>query len=158
LIRAADLGDLGEVLALNEASVAETSPLGVSALSALAAQADYFQVLIEGAGVAGFVLALRERATYANPNFEWFLRGYQRFLYVDRVVVAATHRHAGVGSRLYADLERHARATDAGVLACEVNVEPPNAPSLQFHHKLGFREVGRLSSPAKLVALLVKPL
>jgi ribosomal protein S18 acetylase RimI-like enzyme len=66
------------------------------ALSALASLAT-----LAGAP-AGFLLAMTPDADYHSPNFRWFLARYDRFLYVDRIAVAATHRRRGVGSALTA--------------------------------------------------------
>ena len=87
---------------------------------------------------------------------------FVRFVYIDRVVVGQDRRQAGVGSMLYADVERYAVETGAERLTCEVNLAPPNPPSLAFHRQRGFAEVGTLSIPSipgsgKIVSLLVKP-
>ncbi len=40
-------------------------------------------------------------------------------------------------------------------LTCEVNLEPPNPASLEFHRRIGFSEVGRLNTrDGRTVALL----
>jgi predicted GNAT superfamily acetyltransferase len=46
------------------------------------------------------------------------------------------------------------------VLCCEVNVRPRNDVSLEFHHTVGFREVGQQDTDGgkKTVSLLELPL
>jgi predicted GNAT superfamily acetyltransferase len=160
VIRRIALADQDDVLALNTADVVETSPLDRDRLGALASMAAYFSVFTEQSQVAGFLLALREDAGYDNPNFAWFRARYDRFCYIDRVVVDAAHRRRGIASRLYDDLERCSIADGVPLITCEVNVEPPNPASLSFHRSRGFVEAGqqRLVSSRKRVAMLVKSL
>jgi hypothetical protein len=48
-------------------------------------------------------------------------------------------------------VEERARAAGAAAIALEVNVDPPNAPSLAFHARHGFGEVGRQDTPYGIV-------
>ena len=67
---------------------------------------------------------------------------YKRFVYVDRVVVAAAARGRGHARRLYEDLFDHVRRAGQVIVTCEVNADPPNPASDAFHAALGFAEVG----------------
>jgi predicted GNAT superfamily acetyltransferase len=135
--------DAPAVLALNAASVAVLSPLDAAGLAHLAAQAASFRVAGDDGRVDAFLLALREGADYASPNYRWFAARHAQFLYIDRVVVAADRRGGGLGARLYTDLFEQARAQGVPWLACEFDVDPPNPESARFHARFGFREVGR---------------
>jgi predicted GNAT superfamily acetyltransferase len=159
-VRDAIRTDFEAIVRLNEASVAETSPLDLAALTRLASISAYFKASVNEDRVAGFLLGLREDAPYENENFRWFAARFSRFLYIDRVVVDGQRRGTGVGSALYADIERHARETGVNVLTCEVNVLPENRASLAFHDRRGFVEIGRqaLRSGDKTVAMLVRRL
>ena len=66
-------------------------------------------------------------------------------------------RRLGLATRLYRDFEASLPAT-VDTLACEVNIEPPNESSMQFHEDYGFRTVGTqtLENGHKTVALMVK--
>jgi predicted GNAT superfamily acetyltransferase len=148
--------DADAVLALNAASVAVLSPLDALQLRALAAQAALLRVAVRDEALAGFLLALREGSAYASPNYRWFLARYPRFLYIDRVVVDAQARGGGIGAALYADLFAFARAAGIDTVACEYDIEPPNAESARFHARFGFSEVGRQRLPGgKEVSLQV---
>jgi predicted GNAT superfamily acetyltransferase len=89
-----------------------------------------------------FLLAFDQDADYDSPNFLWFRERYPRFVYVDRIVVAASARGRGLARLLYRELFE--RATYAGHvhIVCEVNSEPPNPASDAFHAALGFTEAG----------------
>ncbi len=77
--------------------------------------------------------------------------------YLDRVVVAPQYRRRGVGTLIYDAAEERARAR--GRMALEVYVDPPNAPSLTFHERRGYGEVGRLvQANGKACSMLVKEL
>jgi uncharacterized protein len=43
-------------------------------------------------------------------------------------------------------------------MCLEVNVDPPNEPSLEFHRRRGYQEAGRQFAAGHLVSLLVKVL
>ncbi len=89
-----------------------------------------------------FLLALDQNADYDSANFLWFRARYQRFVYIDRIVVAPTARGRGLARRLYLDLFDHALRSGHELAACEVNLRPPNPISHAFHAALGFVEVG----------------
>src|SRR5215213_9960778 len=93
----------------------------------------------------GFLLAFDQDARYDSPNFIWFRARYPRFVYVDRIVIAASARGRGCARRLYSDLFEHAVRAGHDRVVCEVNTIPPNAASDAFHAALGFVEVGTAS-------------
>lgn len=142
VIRNATAGDLSRVLSLNEEWVHHTSPLDEAGLAALHAQASYHRVVSSAEDVVAFALALREGAEYDSPNYRWFSERGGTFLYIDRIVVSSGHQNRGLGGALYDDLIASAHAAGVGRIVCEVDIEPLNAPSIAFHDRRGFVEVG----------------
>jgi predicted GNAT superfamily acetyltransferase len=135
-----DLDARAELLAVNNASARETSPL----------TDERFDHLINLARVATYIgpdaallLAFEQSAGYDGGHFLWFRNRYDRFLYIDRVVVAQGYRRLGLGRALYADLFRRARELGHTTITCEVNLRPPNPTSDKFHAAHGFAEVGQ---------------
>ena len=143
--RASTPSDFDAILALNEDAVAYLSPLDAARLSLLDRESALHRVVEERGVVVAFLLALREGVAYDSPNYTWFARRYERFLYVDRIVVAGKMRSNGAGSLLYKDLFAFASQSAVPLIACEYDVEPPNAGSARFHARFGFHEVGRQS-------------
>ncbi len=158
-VRDASEADLPALQALNAAAVPHVNDVPVTQLAWFLKHAASVRLAEEARRTVGFLVALDPETDYASPNFRWFQARYPRFRYVDRVVVAEAARGRGVGRALYEDLVRRAPA-GATLIACEVNLRPPNPGSLRFHRGLGFREVGRQSTDggAKEVALLVREL
>jgi predicted GNAT superfamily acetyltransferase len=158
LIRDAGSGDFPAILALNDESVRFLSPLDAAHLRELHAMAAYHRVVEVGGKVAAFLLALREGADYASPNYRWFAAHHRRFLYIDRVVVATAWQGRGLGARLYDDIIAFAGENGFADLTCEFDLEPPNPASAKFHARYGFREVGRqwLGGGGKQVSLQVR--
>ena len=154
MIRPIGAEDLGWIHALNKAHELELSRLTPDGLAALVAAADYSRQAEGGAFLIGF----REGAAYDSPNFLWHRDRFDRFLYVDRIAVAATHRRRGLAAALYEDLFRFARETGAERVVCEVNSDPPNLASDAFHERLGFAAVGEavLEGRGKTVRYLAK--
>jgi len=91
--------------------------------------------------VAGVLIALSETAGFDSDYYRWYVAKYKNFVYVDRVVVAAWARGLGVATELYRHLEHMAEEKGLAV-AAEVYSDPSNIPSLNFHRKLGYQEVG----------------
>jgi predicted GNAT superfamily acetyltransferase len=130
------------LLALNNAHALELSWL----------EADRFEQLVGQAFVArrigfasGLLIALDHTACYDSPNYVWFRARYDRFVYVDRVVIAPELRGCGYATRLYRELFARARAAGHERVVCEVTSAPPNPVSDAFHARLGFRCVGAAS-------------
>src|SRR6185312_11108528 len=103
-IRDVQAQDLDSVLALNNAAGPTILPLDMAQLRALERDAAYFRVAEIDGHAAGFLIALREDADYASPNFRWFRERYAEFLYIDRIVVARPYRGLGLGRIFYADV------------------------------------------------------
>jgi len=149
--------DVSEVLALNEASVADLSPLDIPELTRLRRLARRDDVVEVNGQVAAFVLVFGPSADYDSANYRWFTERYADFGYLDRIVVGQQWRRRGLGRLIYDDVEK--AAGSHGRLACEVNLEPPNHASLAFHAARGYVEVGRLRyDGGKVTAMLVKEL
>lgn len=131
--------DEDALLALNNAHAEETSPLDLSRLRDLLASACHARAV----GTAdALLIAFDQTAVYDSPNFLWFRERFDRFVYIDRVIVAAEHRGRGLARHLYAVLVEAAREAGHSRVVCEVNSDPPNPVSDQFHASLGFRMVG----------------
>ena len=156
-VREVTRADWPRLLALNLASVRELSELDERRLEFILSLA-HRRLAVESAGdVVAFALAIAPGTPYDSANYRWFGARFERFLYLDRVVVAGPFRRRGIGARLYAAME--AAALPFERLVCDVNVLPPTEVSLAFHAARGYREIGRMAhGPEKVVALLSKEL
>ena len=155
-------GDLDRILELNNAAVPAVNPLVADDLWWFAEVAHSFLVAPDAVGgVAGFVIGLHGPGlAYDSLNYTWFSARYDRFVYVDRIVVAESGRGGGLGRRLYDAFGARGRDDGHDVLLAEVNVRPRNDGSLRFHDRYGFRSVGEQDTDggAKRVTLLEKRL
>jgi len=152
--------DLDDLRWLNDQAVPAVNRLSAEELQRFADTAPYFRVARIGGMTAGFLIGLTQESEYHSPNFRFFKEKFDAFAYVDRIVIGAEARGAGLGRQLYHDFELWARSRDLPRLTCEVNLQPPNERSLRFHQRAGFRKVGRqfTEGGAKEVVLLEKPL
>jgi len=143
------------LLALNNAHAQELSWLAPARLTHLVQQA--FRARRIG-DVDAFLIAFDQDADYDSPNFLWFRAHYPRFVYVDRIVVAASARGRGLARLLYRELFAEAARAGHACVVCEVNSAPPNPKSDAFHAALGFVEVGSASihSGSKTVRYLLR--
>jgi uncharacterized protein len=158
-IRQATAADYPTILQLNDAAVPAVNVIPEAKLAHLHRQSAYLGVARLDDAIAGFLLALSENADYDSINYGYFRRHYPRFIYIDRIVIGAEHRGAGLGGQLYADLQAYVGG-DCAMLACEVNLQPPNPHSLAFHQRLGFEPVGEQDTEggSKRVCLMAKRL
>lgn len=140
VIRPFRSADLAWALDMNTELEVALSALTRCRLAVLVVSAFHARTL--GAG-QGFLIALDQTAEYDSPNFLWVKARYERFVYLDRVAVAASARRQGLARALYEDLFAAARDTGHDAITCEVNIEPPNPDSHAFHTRLGFTEIGR---------------
>jgi len=141
-IRDARAENYPAVVKLNEAVVEQTSPMVLERLNQLVTLTSYFRVAVTVDRLVAFLLAMREGVPYQNDNYSWFTSRYDRFLYVDRVVVASEFQGCGIGTKLYRNLFSYAMQEEVPVITCEINAVPPNEVSAAFHARLGFSEVG----------------
>lgn len=155
--------DFQVIVNINDSEVQWTSPMDVERLQLLDGLACYHKVVEVvsdvGADVAGFLLAMDQSAPYENENFEFFKSCYERFVYIDRIVIGKAWAGQKLGTLFYQDLTRYAKSVGAEVLTCEYNLAPLNAPSKAFHDGFGFREIGQQKVGGdKLVSLQAAPL
>jgi uncharacterized protein len=137
---------LDNILALGALHEVETSPLTRAKLIKMASEAFHIETADDGRD--GYLVSFDQDADYESVNFRWFAARYPRFVYIDRVVVAAHARGQGVARSFYEALFDRARAANHADVVCEINLEPPNPGSMAFHVALGFVEVGQ-GSPSK---------
>lgn len=147
----------GRLLQLNNGHAEELSYQTPEGFRELIAAASH--VRAEATGLA-LIVAFNETCIYGNPNFHWFKARFQRFSYIDRVVVSEEARGRGLARQLYAGLERETLAQGRERLVCEINSVPPNRQSDAFHVTLGFAPVGEqhLADRGKTVRYWVKDL
>jgi len=159
IIRDVSESDLDAVLSLNQLEALNLSSLDLEQMRWFAANADYFRVAMGGESLAGYLVGFRPGTDYTSPNYLWFCERYNDFAYVDRVAVADFARRNGLATRLYKDFADSV-PDSVDIMACEVNIRPPNESSMDFHHRLGFVQIGTLASDSgdKEVALLLKDL
>ncbi|GAB2503303.1 GNAT family N-acetyltransferase [Microbulbifer agarilyticus] len=168
-IRCAQPEDFPQILDLNTQFETETSQLTRDRLQQLHAQSSYHKIAAIGDTFAGFLIAFSNQSTYGGSNFRWFAERYQKFIYVDRIIVSPSAAGGGVATALYEDLFVEARTNGIYLVTCEYNLEPPNLPSQRFHTRMGFAEVGKqqiggsgragsTNAPTKQVSMQAKTL
>jgi len=132
------------LLALNNRHATELSPLDEPSLARLLASAVHATAI----GPAdALMIVLDQDADYDSPNFQWWRQRRDRFIYVDRIVVAEHARGRGLARALYAGLFATRLAQSAGLVTLEVNSDPPNPASDAFHASLGFSLAGEAYLP-----------
>jgi uncharacterized protein len=149
--------ELDSVLAMNNAAGPGVLPMDSARIRFFWENADYFRVAEIDGLLAGFLIGLGQAAAHDSSNFLWFRERYEKFLYIDRIVIASARRSVGVGRVFYADIQSFAEAR-APHLAAEVFIESNNHPALLFHGSFGFREIGQHLMPDRHIraCMLIK--
>jgi hypothetical protein len=155
IIRKAENKDLKKILELNEESVHFLSPLTMEKLEHLVSQSELLEVVEVDGEVEAFVLTVIEGKDYDSVNYLWFAAHYERFLYIDRVVVSVKMHGKGLGGMLYKSVFDYAKQKGIPFVTAEIDINPPNPGSLSFHEKYGFKEVGKqtVAGGKKVVSL-----
>jgi len=131
------------LLALNNDFTTELSPLDPDKARHLVRHA----FMARAIGEEALLLAFDQDAAYDNPNFQWFRDRFDRFVYIDRVVVTPRRQGWGWAKFLYESLFARALERGHANVTCEINVDPPNPRSEAFHNGLGFEPVGQAILP-----------
>ena len=137
--------DVARILELNESLVHFLSPLNKEKLHHLIEQSEMVKIVEVDGRVEAFVLTFSEGKDYDSVNYLWFAKTYDRFLYVDRIVVDAGMHGKGIGRKLYQFVFDYAKDKGFSRVTAEIDIEPANPGSLIFHKHFGFEEVGRQS-------------
>ena len=153
---------LPQALALNNAHVPAVSISDTEGMERLWKLSELALAVVDESDpttLLGFALLMTAGAEYSSENFQWFDARATRFLYLDRIVVTDSAQNQGIGRAIYDAVFAAAAERQLDEVTCEVNVDPPNPGSLRFHERLGFVEVGRLSTKGDsvVVALLAAP-
>ena len=115
----------------------------------------YNLLALDDEKVIGFIICMREGSAFWSENYKFFSKSLKKFLYVDRVAIDERHRRAGLGKAIYEDIFTHA-SNDNLPIALEVNTQPVNQPSLNFHEKMGFDRIGAKDFDDHSVAYFIK--
>lgn len=142
---------------LNNQSAPAVSAMTEPEWTELWQQAVYKKLAFRNGKLAGFLIGLNESADLKNPTYQWFKKQYDRFIFVDRIVIDPKHRGMGLGRVMYADLHSFAERV-APIIACSVNLNTADNGSLLFHGTYGFGEVSQLQQDEQRLALLIKSL
>lgn len=150
--------DLAAVLALNATAEGLVQPLGPDRLDWLRLIAAHAAVVDLDGRPAGFLLTFTPGSAYDGLEFGWFSQTYaDRFLYIERIVIATEHRREGLASQVYSAIERAAKPFGRAV--ARVRSDSLDSAGLTFHTSRGYVEVAkqRLAN-GSTTALLAKDL
>jgi predicted GNAT superfamily acetyltransferase len=159
VIRPVESLDVDRILEINQANVPEVGSVDAERMAYLVDESPIALVVDVDGEIVGFCLVLPADSDYDSVNYRWFTERFDDFLYLDRVAFTAEAQGRGLGTLLYAEVDRlMVERGEASHLALEVNVEPPNEPSLAFHARRGFVEVGQQDTPYGIrVSMQMRP-
>ena len=147
---------LQSIYNLNQANTPEVGSLeSMTHLKKLIELSAYNLLVLDDDEIVGFIICIREDSAYRSENYKFFTQRLKKFLYVDRVAIDERHRRAGLGQAIYEDIFAQA-SEDNLPIALEVNTQPMNQPSLNFHEKMGFDQVGSRDFEDHSVAYFIK--
>ena len=147
-----------QILRINEHFVHWLAPMDRVELEYVLGIASYARQINAAQGV---LIGYSDDAPYpGHENMQWLSKKFNRYFYIDRVIVEETALGRGYGRLLYEDIENFARTSGYPRLTCEVNICPDNPGSHRFHECMGFRPCGdHIYKPGvKAVRYYEKPL
>ena len=141
---------------LNQANTPEVGSLeSIQHLKQLIEFSSYNLLVLKEDEIVGYIICMREGSAYGSENYKFFTQRLKKFLYVDRVAIDEQHRRAGLGKAIYENIFVQA-ISDSLPIALEVNTQPVNQPSLNFHEKMGFDQIGAKDFDDHSVAYFIK--
>ena len=147
---------LKSIYDLNQANTPEVGSLeSMQHLKQLIDFSAYNLLALKEDEIVGFIICMREGSAYGSENYKFFTQRLKKFLYVDRVAIDGRHRRAGLGKAIYEDIFTHAGNKNLPI-TLEVNTQPVNQPSLNFHEKMGFDRIGAKDFDDHSVAYFIK--
>jgi len=147
---------LQSIYDLNQTNTPEVGSLeSILHLNQLIDFSAYNLLVLKEDEIVGFIICMREGSAYRSENYKFFNERLKKFLYVDRVAIDEQHRRAGLGKAIYEDIFSQA-SNDSLPVALEVNTQPINQPSLKFHEKMGFDQIGTRDFDDHSVAYFIK--
>ena len=145
-IRPATSDDLVRLVELNNAAVPAVNYLTLDEMARFLRVAHRCLVaeVPEDGTVTAFLVGLDgPECSYDSLNYEYFCDRYDRFLYVDRIVVDPVAWGRGLAQGFYRTFVTS--AVGHTHLCAEVNTVPRNERSLDFHQRFGFKAIGERS-------------
>lgn len=156
VVRVMTIADLDDVWQINQENVPAVGEESKAALAEVLAMSCISLVAECENSIVGFCMVLPPGTAYKSPNYEYFCRNLDDFIYLDRVAISAAWQGKGIGADLYQEVE--SRST-AEWFALEVNTKPRNEGSLKFHAREGFVQMEECETrPGKKVSLMAKKL
>ena len=156
MIRTMKQSDLSTVLKINQENVPAVGSETYASLDFIYSCSSVALVIEIDRQVVGYCLVLPPSTSYDSPNYQYFHKCYDHFIYLDRIAISSKYRNLGWGPKLY---EEVVKRTEADWFTLEVNIEPPNMGSLRFHLREGFSEIAQEETrPGKIVSLMSKAL
>ena len=148
--------EIDAIFKLNQQNTPEVGSLeSIEHLKKLIELSAYNLLMLHDQEIVGFIICMREGSMYESENYKFFEKRLKKFLYVDRVAIDENHRRSGLGIAIYENIFVHANNEDLPI-ALEVNTQPVNQPSLNFHEKMGFEKIGRRNFDDHSVAYFLK--
>ena len=132
---------LTSIVKINQEALPAVSSVTLKDMEHFLSIVDYFRTLQLDDIIVGFLIALTPGKDYHSPNYKWFEKKFDSFMYVDRIVIDFAYQSNGFGWAFYNNLREFTEDRSPRI-TCEVNLRPPNEGSIIFHEKYGFRQIG----------------
>ena len=126
--------DHGFVIELNRLHVHLTAPMEEPRMLELLQWTERAVVIEVDDTPAGFVFTFPAHTAYDSASYRELCRRFGQFTYLDRIVIDDAFQRRGLGTLVYDEIEASAERR----VVLEVNIAPPNEPSLAFHRGRGY--------------------
>ncbi len=153
-IRTATYLDIPIIHSLNESVIPHVNRISMPVISNFLSDASFFKVIEVDGNIVAFMIVFGPKTSYKSENYIYFKEYYRSFDYVDRIVVDKEFQNKGIGKKLYNFLFDHSKEKR---VTCEVNIDPPNPRSINFHQTMGFEQLEhRPTEDGKIVSMMVR--
>ena len=148
--------DILSIYSINQANTPEVGSLkSIGKLKELLHMSSLVLVARINNEIIGFVICFQAGEAYTSLNYKFISKKAKNFVYIDRIAIKKNYRRSGIGKSLYELIFNYSEKFDLPIY-CEVNTKPKNQPSLDFHKKIGFFEIGSNDFKDHSVAYFLK--
>lgn len=139
---------------LNQEAGSEALSQSESDFGLVVHQADFSVIRKTNDDLHGFLLGMTSGRDLEHFSYQWFMTRLENFLYIDRVVVDASHRGNALAMAMYEEARFWARENGIEYIVCQLHDRPPSPEAHALANELGFQALESVMLPSREIVTM----